>query len=117
MPSLHDAQRALQRAILADAPVAEGMLSAGSRPGIYRHAYRARLAGALAANYPALAAALGAAAFRELAERYARMHPSRRYSIRWHGDRLAEALDDERLADLARMEWALGIAFDAPDET
>jgi hypothetical protein len=112
MRSLREAQRALQRAIVdeiapqaADAP----------RTAIYRHAYRARLACALRANYPALASALGDERFQRVANEYARAHPSRHYSIRWHGERLAEALPDGRLGDLARLEWALDAAFDAAD--
>jgi hypothetical protein len=111
MRSLREAQRRLQAAILAE--------EAGDAddPGlaVYRHAYRARLRGALRANYPALARAMGDERFAEVADRYARARPSRRASIRWHGERLAGVLTDARLVDLARLEWALGMAFDAPD--
>jgi hypothetical protein len=53
--------------------------------------------------------------FRELAAGYARAHPSRHFSIRWHGHALAEYLQAGPRADLARMEWAIAEAFDAPD--
>lgn len=116
MRSLLEAQRAMQRAILADdsdaPPIAPGALP---RIGIYRYAYRARLANALRANYPALAQLMGDDEFRALAAGYARTHPSRHFSIRWHGHALAEYLPAGPLADLARMEWAIAEAFDAPD--
>src|SRR5512146_56405 len=75
MRSLLEAQRAMQRAILADdsdaPPIAQ---EAPPRIGIYRYAYRARLANALRANYPALARMMGDEAFRTLAAGYARAH-------------------------------------------
>ena len=116
MPSLRDQQELLQAAILAveeNAPIVSRQRS--PRLAIYRHAYRARLAGALALNYPVLARVLGDAAFERLAEDYARAVPSRHFSIRWHGAELYRFLTDPALVDLARMEWALGTAFDAAD--
>ena len=112
MHSLLEAQRALQRAILTDDPDA---WASPPRVGIYRYAYRARLAGALRANYPALARMIGEDEFRTLAEGYARAHPPRHFSIRWHGHALAEYLPAGPEADLARMEWAIAEAFDAAD--
>ena len=116
MPSLRDQQGALQAAILAVEEYAP-LLSKHHSPrlAIYRHAYRARLAGALRLNYPVLARTLGDAAFELVANDYARASPSRHFSIRWHGAGLHRILPDPALADLARMEWALGVAFDAAD--
>lgn len=116
MRSLLEAQRAMQRAILTDDPDAPPLARERlPRIGIYRYAYHARLANALRANYPALARLMGDEAFRTLAAGYARAHPSRHFSIRWHGHALAEYLPAGALADLARMEWAIAEAFDAPD--
>jgi len=112
MPSLLERQRALQRAIVTDDPQ---RWPSAPRIGIYRYAYRARLANALRANYPTLARMMGEDEFRALAEGYARAHPPRHFSIRWHGHALAEHLPEGPLADLARMEWAIAEAFDAPD--
>ena len=115
MLSLPECQASLRGAILAGkARPAQGF---GSEAGlaVYRNAYRARLAGALRSNYPVLARLLGEEGFRALADDYARAIPSRHYSIRWHGADLARHLGDGANADLARMEWALGIAFDAAD--
>jgi Putative DNA-binding domain len=107
VPSLREHQEALRHAILGDAT-----LDGGAE--IYRYAYRARLEGALRQNYPALARRVGEDAFRDLARAYAREFPSRHYNIRWHGAQLWRLLDGAH-ADLARMEWALGVAFDAAD--
>jgi hypothetical protein len=91
---------------------------------IYRHAYRARLSEALADNFPMLARLVGDEWWRRLAGAYLDAHPSRRYSIRWFGEHLPDWLDraalfdcGPALADVARLEWALGLAFDAHDET
>lgn len=116
MPSLLDQQRALQAAILAPeecAPVLDHSFS--PRLAIYRHAYRARLAGALRLNHPMLAKLIGPQAFDRIAQDYAQAHPSRDFSIRWHGADLGAMLPDGPRADLARMEWALATAFDAAD--
>jgi hypothetical protein len=115
MPSPRDEQQRLQRAILAHREVRATGAARGSRLAIYRHAYRARLTAALHANYPTLARLLGHERFRELALRYAAAHPSRHFSIRWHGHELGGFLAHGPLADLARMEWALGEVFDAAD--
>lgn len=114
MLSLRECQAALRGAILAGkARPARGF---GSDAGlaVYRNAYRARLAGALRSNYPVLAELLGDERFRAVADAFALAEPSRHYSIRWHGAGLPRHLDGAN-ADLARMEWALGTAFDAAD--
>ena len=117
MPSLLEQQRLLQASILMpDALAAVLRANCSPRIAIYRDAYFARLAGALRTNFPALAALLGDQKFDELARRYARDRPSRHFSIRWHGKQLADyELGHPALNDLARMEWALGASFDAPD--
>ena len=96
------------------------------RLGVYRHAYRARLAEALADNFEILAKAMGDEAFAVLADAYITAYPSTHPSIRWFGNRLADfmaaAMDDgsglvphPAFVDLARMDWALRAAFDAAD--
>jgi hypothetical protein len=123
-PSLADLQWRFQSALLSPAASTPGFVAAASpseaesRFGIYREAYRLRLAEALTADYPALRALLGAEAFADLARAYAESRPSRHYSIRWAGAGLAEFLIDRpELADLATFEWALSEAFDAADAT
>jgi hypothetical protein len=93
-----------------------------TRLGIYADAYRSRLAEALAANFPALAALLGTDDFRELAWRYIAAHDSPFFSIRYYGHELAQYLGAHAdyaevplLTELARWEWSMAGVFDAPD--
>jgi hypothetical protein len=93
-----------------------------TRLSIYSNAYRARLAEALESNYPVLAKLLGEGQFNDLAQAYAQRHRSAHFSIRWYGDRLAALLEAQEpyrqqplLADLARWEWNMTLAFDAAD--
>ena len=94
------------------------------RLSIYRHAFRARLTAALRENYPVLHQVLGDESFDEIALGFIAAHPSQQPSIRWFGDALPAYLQTladggelphPALPDLARMEWALGTAFDAAD--
>lgn len=112
-------------AAIRDGADATGLLAGDFATGlaVYRHAYRARLAEALADNYTVLARALGDEAFDALAQGYIAARPSRHPSIRWFGhelaDFMAEAGEDlvphASLVDFARMDWALRGAFDAAD--
>ncbi len=93
-----------------------------ARLEIYRAAYGARLTEALRDNFPILARVLGDDSFDELARAYIDAEPSRQASIRWFGASLPSFMRAEpdlaghaALIDLARMEWALGTTFDAPD--
>ncbi len=86
--------------------------------GVYRHAYGARLAEALANDFPATAACLGQAAFGAAAHAYIAAHPSRHPSIRWLGAHFAAHLaarGQAPVGELAAFEWALGLAFDGSD--
>jgi hypothetical protein len=91
---------------------------------VYRDAYALRLLEALETNYGVLKRVLGNADFDRMGRAYIAEHPSRHFSIRWFGDRLAGFLsaaapwrDAPALAELARLEWALATAFDSPDAT
>ena len=124
-------QRALAALIAGadDAPdtaLLRPLAGAPPRLGVYREAYRARLVAALRSNFPVLYRVLGDDDFAALALAYLAAHPSQRPSIRWFGhaladwlaQRLAEQADTlphPALVDLARMEWAIGSAFDAAD--
>lgn len=110
---------------IRDGSDAAGLLAGDFATGlqVYRHAYRARLAEALADNYTVLARALGDEAFDALAQAYIAARPSQHPSIRWFGHELADFMataDDElvphaSLVDFAAMDWALRGAFDAAD--
>lgn len=119
------AQQQQLAAAIRDGADPAGLLAGDYASGlaVYRHAYRARLAEALADNYTVLARALGDEAFDALAQAYIAAHPSRHPSIRWFGHALADfmAADDGSLVphlslvDMARMDWALRSAFDAAE--
>jgi len=80
---------------------------------IYRDGYFARLTECLADDYPALAFALGEAAFEELCSGYIAAHPSRSPSLNYYGAQMAEYCRTRTepwaafASDLARLEWAL----------
>jgi hypothetical protein len=100
-------------------------ISAAERMAIYSHAYFARIHGALREDFGALAAALGEAAFHDLAKLYVMAHPPRTFSLRFAGEGLPRFLQSPVAdvfrrrwpfaADLAALEWALADLFDAPD--
>jgi len=87
---------------------------ARARLAVYAHAYIARIAGVLAADYPKLQAWLGAEAFAALVGPYLRAHPTRHPSLREAGVHLPAFLDGAP-ADLARLERARTEVFDGPD--
>jgi hypothetical protein len=130
-PSLRDVQEAFWRSLQA-APDA-GLLrfvapTARMRPvarvGVYAGMYVARLVDVLREDFPRLVRTLGDAAFATTARAYLEAHPSDRPSVRDLGRHLpaflAAAPPDGAppwVADLARLEWARGEVFDAPDAT
>lgn len=118
----HDLQQHVLKgdaAILAAVNGSE-RVPAATRLAVYAEAYRLRLIEALASNMPRLQQLLGQQEFPVVAQMYIDRHPSTFTSIRWFGHRLGELLAQERpaepwLAELARWEWAIAAAFDAPD--
>jgi len=125
-------QRALQAAVRGPGVHAPGLLSepGGSRGlAVYQEAYAARLLSALRDNYAVLHRALGDDAFQALGLAFLHAHPPRHPSLRWWGDALPEfmaglqqgpqgqALPHAAMVDLARMDWALRMAFDAADSS
>lgn len=124
MRNLRQLQLGLQEYLLHGAPaiITQVRRAAGpdarERLAIYANAYTLRLAEALREGYPALARTMGPAAFDALAGEYIAAHASRQASIRWFGAQLPAHLQAHgmaSLADLARWEWTLGVAFDGPD--
>ena len=95
-------------------------LSAIQRLDIYRDMYLPRMEEALAIDYPALKHFLGGQEFMRLVKRYVDVYPSRSYTLNRLGDHLPEfvaTLTDlpkkEFCVDLARLELALSVIFDA----
>lgn len=121
-------QRAFQRHVhrpgdaMARRVAAGPCAGAARRLGVYADAYRLRLVEALGNDYPALRAVLGEARFDQAMREFIAAHPSRHTNLRWYGGDLARFLARAPrwrrrplLAELARFEWALGLAFDAAD--
>ncbi len=87
---------------------------------IYRHAYRARLLGVMRDDFPAVHYWLGDDEFAVLVQAYLAAYPSRHFSLRWLGERFAEFIQQRfapehgaPLVELAQLEWAFTLAFDA----
>lgn len=96
-------------------------LAPDERIGVYHEMYLLRMREALETDYPALAHFLGARRFTALVRDYVRDHPSRSYTLNVLGGALPGWLeaggDVPRRGfcrDLARLEWAVTEAFDAP---
>lgn len=127
---------ALQQALQAylagasDHPPAElleqlqGSAALGAADGlrIYHNAYRARLLAVLREDFPALQQWLGAESFEQLALAYLAAWPPRHFSLRWLGEKLPEFIAGyvaepqlSPLRELATLEWAFTLAFDAKD--
>ncbi len=109
------------RAIEPDASslvMGDDRASAEQRISVYAHMYRARIAEALAAQFPRLAKELGADDFAALSAAYVAEQPSVHWSLRYVGERFPDwlELDDPILAALARLEWARADVFDLVDE-
>lgn len=97
-------------------------LSEGGHMAVYDHAYRARLLDILANDYPALHTLLGDDQFGLVINDYLDSHPSQKRSVRWLGQHVSDWLRQTipwsnltEAVDMAAFEWALGLAFDAPD--
>jgi hypothetical protein len=99
--------------------VGDETATAEERLGVYYDAYRLRLVEILTGDFPGLCALMSEEEFRQLGMRYIDSYPSQNPSVRWFGQHLAEFLavdpafaDQPCLAEMARFEWARGLAFD-----
>lgn len=133
-PSLHELQRWMKSRIRPGggaSPTAQAVrVSLNAQRGtpgedrmaVYAGGYLARMREALAEAYEAVHRVLGERAFTELAEGYARRHPSRDYNLSLAGRHLPVFLLDWPLTqalpflpDLAALEWLVCQAFHAFD--
>ncbi len=128
MSTLQAMQQQMLQAVLGDSawlpPSLQGdaLADAHSRLDVYRHGYRMRLREAIAPEFPGLALMAGRR-MEGLLRDYVAAHPSTHYNIRWHGAGLPDFLARElpwreqpQLADMARLDWAISIVFDAADQ-
>lgn len=128
---LTDWQLAFEQHLLAETSAANSDFAATLLGGptldvdtglaIYHNAYVSRLQEVLRHDFGAIRHWLGDDEFALLAEAYVRRYPSAHYSLRWLGERfpafIREHLVAEQsapLTELARLEWAFTLAFDAP---
>ncbi|MCU1776709.1 putative DNA-binding domain-containing protein [Pseudomonas sp. HT11] len=128
---LIDWQLAFEQHLLSESSVANSGFAATLLGGptldvdtglaIYHNAYVSRLQEVLRHDFGAIRYWLGDDEFALLTDAYVRRYPSAHYSLRWLGERfpafLVEHLVQEHsapLAELARLEWAFTLAFDAP---
>jgi hypothetical protein len=100
----------------------DARLSAVARLEIYADMYFYRLLDCLAEDFVAVRAVIGPERFHNLVTDYLLVHPSTHPSLRFAGRHLPEFLTTHDLlaewpflGDLARFEWALVDAFDAPN--
>lgn len=127
MPRLHELQRAFGAAIFDDDTsiaahvIGDGMPAARSLD-VYRHTIFAVLTDALRLTYPAVDRLVGPEFFKAAAAAFARRNPPTNASLNAYGgafvDFLAEfppAASIAYLPDVARLEWALNVAANAPD--
>jgi hypothetical protein len=96
-----------------------GRLPAADLLEVYRRGYGLRLVEALGSDFPGLRQLLGEEEFASVAQGYLAAHPSRHPSLRWLGSGLPDFLTTHacaRFAGMARFDWAIAFAFDAPDQ-
>ena len=128
MSALAQLQRAFQGYVLRDDAGLAERIAGGERVDpqqrlrIYFDAYRSRLVEALATDYEALRALMGDDAFGSACHAYVEATPSQFRNVRWYGGGLPQYLrvtppwaKQPMLHEVAVFEWALTLAFDAPD--
>ena len=96
-----------------------GRLPATDLLQVYRRGYGLRLVEALANDFPGLRQLLGEEEFANVAQGYLAAHPSRHPSLRWLGACLPDFLTTHAcalFAGMAQFDWAIALAFDAPDQ-
>lgn len=123
MTVLAEIQTLFQRHLLAgDAGLSAHLARGGAFLPVYRNAYGARLREIMAEEFAGVAALLGPDRFATTVEAYLTDHPSTNRNARWLGHAFTDWLRDSDigrrhpvLVDMAAYEWALSVAFDAPD--
>jgi hypothetical protein len=128
MSTLREIQRAVARSILSPDDrealrhIADDAIAAADRLGIYRNNAAATLVGALRLAYPVVAKLVGPEFFEGVARVFIARHPPRTAYLNDYGAELADflgafpaAAELPYLPDVARLEWAVSSALNAPD--
>ena len=125
--TLRDTQQQLADYVLARSEIdiaaelrAAPDVDVNQRVGIYKNAYRARLAEVLADTYAKTVLYMGSDLFDRHAREYAIDHPPRVRSLNRYGAGFAKHLhrdypDHPELMELAQLDWDLRACFDGPD--
>ena len=110
-------------AAILGAVVGYATADAVERVGIYVHAYSARLVEARENEFLTLRFAAGDDTASEILHAYVAATPSTLRNVRWYGKDLAQFLraaapwrDTPAFAELAELDWAISVSFDAADE-
>lgn len=127
MPSaLRDLQSAFAAHLAGGGPaglesaVVDDTIPAAARLRIYRHHVFESLSGALAATFPTVQAVVGAPFFRGLAQAFIGQNLPEQPVLSEYGEGFAAFIAAQGppglpyLADTARLDWALNLAFHAP---
>lgn len=126
MPSLHEMQRDFSRYLLggpADriaAAVLPDRLDPARRAQIYRNHLRISLTEALTATFPVTARLVGPDYFAAAARRFVEALPPRGPVLAEYGEDFPAYLETlphapAYIGDVARLEWAMNLSFNAPD--
>jgi hypothetical protein len=128
MPALLELQRSFAASLLSGSDQAIGQhiledgFSASERLLIYRNTCRATLTETLRMTYPAVERLVGREFFDMAADTFVLAHPARSGYLNEYGGGFADFLAGFQqasslhyLADVARFEWALGVAANAED--
>jgi hypothetical protein len=128
MSGLADLAAAFRDYVLHGTPAVAGAIAQPPRASVERRlqvyfdAYRSRLVEALATDYETVRTVSGAGDFGALALAFVEACPSQVRNLRWFGAglpgflaRTAPWAQRPWLAELAQLEWTLGLAFDAAD--
>lgn len=123
--SLLDIQSKFQSRLLnGDDAINPHLAKGGPFMGAYDYAYRARLIEILSEDFEGLHTLLGDEQFASAMTDYINAHPSTTKSVRWIGRFVGDWLGKvdpwqahTELSAMAKFEWMLGLAFDAPDAT
>lgn len=126
--TLAELQREFQQHVLTGAPTMRdlvrtiGKASPARRLAVYAEGYRLRLLEVLSKDFPGVCALAGELRFEDLCRGYIECFPSHNFNARWYGAHFCEylkradvAAPESALAEMAALEWALTLAFDAPD--
>jgi hypothetical protein len=129
MTSLRELQRGMRAALLGETPAAIVASIAGDGIGasagldVYRHHVLTSLTAALRATFPVVCRLVDERFFGYAADRYIRAEPPTGPCLGEYGATFPDFLGAfpacaslPYLADVARLEWAMARALDAPDE-